>query len=102
MAFPPKNLKNWVDSREYSRPIKPATYPPFTKGTGQHSKHLFVFLNELAHTRVQVQAVKFLIKILLRVEVALAFFFNCFVIRPNDLRGQLIIPVLATLLGVVK
>ena len=33
MAFSPDNLKFWVDSREYSRPIQKATYPPFTKGT---------------------------------------------------------------------
>ena len=33
MAFSPENLKIWVDSREYSRQIQTATYPPFTKGT---------------------------------------------------------------------
>ena len=33
MAFSPENLKIWVDSREYSRQIQMATYPPFTKGT---------------------------------------------------------------------
>ena len=33
MAFPPENLKFWVDSREYLRIIQTATYPPFTKGT---------------------------------------------------------------------
>ena len=33
MAFSPENLKIWVDSREYSRIIQTATYPPFTKGT---------------------------------------------------------------------
>ena len=33
MAFPPQNLKIWVDSRECSRQIQTATYPPFTKGT---------------------------------------------------------------------
>ena len=31
--FSPKNLKIWVDSREYSRPIQTATYPPFMKDT---------------------------------------------------------------------
>ena len=35
MAFSPENLEIWVDSREYSRPIQTATYPPFTKGTYQ-------------------------------------------------------------------
>ena len=30
---PPKNLEIRVDSREFSRPIQTATYPPFTKGT---------------------------------------------------------------------
>ena len=33
MAFPPENLKIWVDSREYLRQNQTATYPPFTKGT---------------------------------------------------------------------
>ena len=33
MAFSPETLKCWVDSREYSRPIQTATYPPFTNGT---------------------------------------------------------------------
>ena len=33
MVFSPENLEIWVDSREYSRPIQTATYPPFTKGT---------------------------------------------------------------------
>ena len=30
---PRENLKSWVDSREYSRPIQTATCPPFTKGS---------------------------------------------------------------------
>ena len=33
MAFSPENLDIGVDSREHSRPIQAATYPPFTKGT---------------------------------------------------------------------
>ena len=33
MAFPPEDLKIWVNSREYSCIIQAATYPPFTKGT---------------------------------------------------------------------
>ena len=34
MAFPPENLKIWVNSREIHAFIQTATYPPFTKGTG--------------------------------------------------------------------
>ena len=33
MAFPPENLKIWVNSREIHAFIPTATYPPFTKGT---------------------------------------------------------------------
>ena len=33
MAFPPENLKIWVNSREIRAFIQTATYPPFTKGT---------------------------------------------------------------------
>ena len=33
MAFPPENLKIWVNSREIHAFIQTATYPPFTKGT---------------------------------------------------------------------
>ena len=33
MAFSPKNLKIWVDSREIHAIIQTATSPPFTKGT---------------------------------------------------------------------
>ena len=36
MAFSPENLKIWVHSREYSRHIQTATYPPFMKGTQLH------------------------------------------------------------------
>ena len=33
MAYSPENLEFWVNSREYSRPIQRASYPPFKKGT---------------------------------------------------------------------
>ena len=33
MAFSPKNLKIWVNSREIHAIIQTATEPPFTKGT---------------------------------------------------------------------
>ena len=33
MAFPPENLKIWVNSREIHAFIQTATYPLFTKGT---------------------------------------------------------------------
>ena len=33
MAFSPKSLQIWVDSREIHAFIPTATYPPFTKGT---------------------------------------------------------------------
>ena len=33
MALSTKNLKIWVNLREYSRPIQTAIYPWFTKGT---------------------------------------------------------------------
>ena len=33
MAFPPENLKIWVNSREIHAFIQTATYPPFTKDT---------------------------------------------------------------------
>ena len=35
MAFPPENLKIWVNSREIHAFIQTATYPLFTKGTGE-------------------------------------------------------------------
>ena len=33
MVFSPENLEIWINSREYSRPIPTAIYPPFMKFT---------------------------------------------------------------------
>ena len=44
MGVSPKNLKIWVASREYSRIIKTATYPPFTKGTHSVPWHCKCFI----------------------------------------------------------
>ena len=54
MGFPPENLEIRVDSREYSRPIQTATYPPFTKGTKQTVKtHLMPFLEVKVPTLIR-------------------------------------------------
>ena len=70
------------------------------QGWGQCSKNLLLFPDELTKTRVKVHALQFLNKILLGVAVALSFFL--FLHAPHSFGGQLILPVLATLLDIVK
>ena len=70
------------------------------QGWGQRSKHLMVFPDELTETKVKVHALQFLRKYLLGMEVALPFF--PFPHTPHSFRGQLILPVLVTLLHIVK
>ena len=70
------------------------------QGWGQHLKTLVVFLDELTQTRVKVHALWFVRKILLSVEVAHPFLL--FIHAPHSFRGQLILQVLVTLLGIVK
>ena len=40
MAFPPENLKFWVESREIHACIQTATYPPFTYVKGLHVQYM--------------------------------------------------------------
>ena len=53
MVYSPGNLEIWVDSREYSRPIQTATYPPFTKGTWEHTREsLWCYIVLVRHIRI--------------------------------------------------
>ena len=70
------------------------------QGCGQRSKNLIVFPNELTETRVKVHALQVRQKILLSMEVAPTFLL--FLHTPHGFTGQLILPVLVTLLHVVE
>ena len=70
------------------------------QGWGQRSKNLMVFLDELTETRIKVHALLVLRKMLLSIEVALPSF--PFLHTPDSFREQLILPVLVTLLDIVK
>ena len=70
------------------------------QGWGQHSTLFLVFSDQLAQTRVQVQALSFSQNLFLRMEVPLPIFL--FFHSPHGFRGQLTISVLAALLGIGK
>ena len=70
------------------------------QGWGQASKKLVVSLDELTVTGIKVHALQVVSKILLGVEAVLPFFMV--LDAPHSFRGQLILPVLGTLLSIVK
>ena len=71
-----------------------------TRGSGQRSENLMVFLDELTGTRAKVHALQVLRKTLLSTENALPFFLLLH--APHSFRGELILLVLVTLLDVVE
>ena len=70
------------------------------QGRWQRSKNLLVFLDEFIDTRRKVHALQLISKILLGVVVALSFFL--FLHATHSFEGHLILPVLTTLLDLVK